>query len=293
MKCAIQQLWVSWMISVWAMEIPMVLGQSQTGQFTQIEQKLTRGFFFYSSRCKSWQKSPGFPQKNSQMRGWNGELNPSIASTSMWFQFCYARYFYLVSILKKTCSTPKASSKVLCCYVMFCFLCPPNKYWYQSGGDLKEKIFPQTLRFYPRTTHHPPRCMPPWRTLKPKQFNLWEDRWGVQKNQQRRTLYGLKSITFWSNCFEQWDVIEWWMIDGWFMINYFGEAYRGGSMAWLTPCKESFTVWFHQHPGFRADHSFGNKISLPQPVWFSLTMGCFSQTPLENGVRICFFGTCA
>ena len=160
--------------------------------------KINSRLFFYSSRCKSWQKSPGFPQKNSQMRGWNGELNPSIASTSMWFQFCYARYFYLVSILKKTCSTPKASSKVLCCYVMFCFLCPPNKYWYQSGGDLKEKIFPQTLRFYPRTTHHPPRCMPPWRTLKPKQFNLWEDGWGVQKNQQRRTLYGLKSITFWS-----------------------------------------------------------------------------------------------
>ena len=200
----------------------MVLGQSQTGQFTQIEkanQQRIQQKNLNSSRWKSWQKSPGFPQKNSQMRGWNGERNPSIESTSMWYQFGYVRYFYLVSILKKTCSTPKASSKVLCCYGMFCFLCPPNKYWYQSGGYLKEKIFPQTLRFYPRTTCHPPRSTV--KDLEAQTVQPLGGRRGVQKVQQRRRLHGLKSITFWSNCFEQWDVIEWWMIDGWFLMNYF------------------------------------------------------------------------
>lgn len=165
-------------------------------------------------------KSPGFPQKTPKWWGWNGELNPSIESTSLWYQFGYVRYFYLVSILKKTCSPPKASSKVLCCYVMFCFLSPPKTYWYQSGGYLKEKIFPRTLRFYsirePLTTHH----VPPWRTLKPKQFNLWEDGGGA-KNSAKKDIIWIEIHHFLENCFEQWDVIGWWMIDGWFLMNYF------------------------------------------------------------------------
>ena len=46
---------------------------------------------------------------------------------------------------------------------------------------------------------------------------------------------------------------------------------------------------WREHPGFRADLRFRKKEVFLQPVWFSLTMGCFSQTPFENGVRICFW----